>query len=87
MLFRSLNSFGCGLDAVTTDEVEEILENSNKLYTVLKIDEVNSLGAAKIRIRSLKAAMEEREKNDIKHEKSTTLLKMIANLKKSDMIV
>jgi len=65
-----LNSFGCGLDAVTTDEVEEILENSNKLYTVLKIDEVNSLGAAKIRIRSLKAAMEEREKNDIKHEKS-----------------
>ena len=41
-----------------------------KLYTVLKIDEVNSLGAVKIRIRSLKAAMEEREKNDIKHEKS-----------------
>ena len=39
-----LNSFGCGLDAVTTDEVEEILENSNKLYTVFKIDEVNSVG-------------------------------------------
>lgn len=62
-----LNSFGCGLDAVTTDQVEEILKNKNKLYTVLKIDEGSNLGAAKIRIRSLKAAMEEREKNDIKH--------------------
>ena len=52
-----LNSFGCGLDAVTTDQVSEILERSNKLYTVLKIDEVNNLGAARIRIRSLIAAM------------------------------
>ena len=52
-----LNSFGCGLDAVTTDQVAEILEQSNKLYTVLKIDEVNNLGAARIRIRSLIAAM------------------------------
>ena len=52
-----LNSFGCGLDAVTTDQVSEILENSGKLYTVLKIDEVNNLGAARIRIRSLIAAM------------------------------
>ena len=52
-----LNSFGCGLDAVTTDQVAEILEKSNKLYTVLKIDEVNNLGAARIRIRSLIAAM------------------------------
>ena len=60
-----LNSFGCGVDAVTTDEVEEILENSNKLYTVLKIDEGNNLGAIRIRIRSLKAAMEERTKNGI----------------------
>ena len=66
-----LNSFGCGLDAVTTDQVEEILEASNKLYTVLKIDEVNSLGAAKIRIRSLKAAMDEREKNEVKHQDNT----------------
>ena len=66
-----LNSFGCGLDAVTTDQVEEILEKSNKLYTVLKIDEVNSLGAARIRIRSLKAAMDEREKNDIKHKNNS----------------
>ncbi len=63
-----LNSFGCGLDAVTTDEVQEILSQHNKLYTVLKIDEGNNLGAAKIRIRSLKAAMDEREKNGIVHK-------------------
>ena len=55
-----LNSFGCGLDAVTTDQVCDILEGSNKLYTVLKIDEVNNLGAARIRIRSLLAAMNQR---------------------------
>ncbi|MFR8332186.1 MAG: acyl-CoA dehydratase activase-related protein [Oscillospiraceae bacterium] len=52
-----LNSFGCGLDAVTTDQVAEILEAIGKLYTVLKIDEVSNLGAARIRIRSLLAAM------------------------------
>jgi len=57
-----LNSFGCGLDAVTTDEVDELLQQNNKLYTVLKIDEGANLGAAKIRIRSLKAALEERDK-------------------------
>ncbi|MFV0518337.1 MAG: acyl-CoA dehydratase activase-related protein [Aminipila sp.] len=62
-----LNSFGCGLDAVTTDQVEEIMKNSNNMYTVLKIDEGTNLGAAKIRIRSLKAAIEEREKSNIKH--------------------
>ena len=55
-----LNSFGCGLDAVTTDQVSEILESAGKLYTVLKIDEVNNLGAARIRIRSLLAAMDMR---------------------------
>lgn len=60
-----LNSFGCGLDAVTTDQVEEICQHNNKMYTVLKIDEVSNLGAIKIRIRSLKAAMEEREKNGV----------------------
>ncbi len=62
-----LNSFGCGLDAVTTDQVEEITKKNNKLYTVLKIDEGTNMGAAKIRIRSLKAAMDEREKNKVKH--------------------
>ncbi|QUI25492.1 2-hydroxyacyl-CoA dehydratase [Vallitalea pronyensis] len=60
-----LNSFGCGLDAIATDMVAEILENNNKLYTLIKIDEVNNLGAARIRLRSLKAAMKEREKNRI----------------------
>ncbi|MBR5228623.1 MAG: 2-hydroxyacyl-CoA dehydratase [Firmicutes bacterium] len=63
-----LNSFGCGLDAVTTDQVEEILSAKNKLYTVLKIDEGSNLGAARIRIRSLKAAIEEREKHKIYHK-------------------
>lgn len=61
-----LNSFGCGLDAIATDMVAEILENNNKLYTLIKIDEVNNLGAARIRLRSLKAAMDERQKNNIK---------------------
>lgn len=60
-----LNSFGCGLDAVTTDQVNEILEKHNKLYTVLKIDEVNNLGAARIRLRSLLAAMEMRKEQGI----------------------
>lgn len=60
-----LNSFGCGLDAVTTDQVNEILENSNKLYTVLKIDEVNNLGAVRIRIRSLVSAIGMRDKHHI----------------------
>lgn len=61
-----LNSFGCGLDAVTTDQVKEILEKRGKIYTVIKIDEGNNLGAVRIRIRSLKAAMEEREKSGFK---------------------
>ncbi len=61
-----LNSFGCGLDAVTTDQVSEIMEGSNRLYTVLKIDEVNNLGAARIRVRSLLAAMNMREKMGIR---------------------
>jgi len=60
-----LNSFGCGLDAVTTDQVGEILENSGKLYTLLKIDEVNNLGAVRIRIRSLISAMERRSKEGV----------------------
>ena len=60
-----LNSFGCGLDAVTSDQVCEILEKSNKLYTLLKIDEVNNLGAVRIRIRSLLAAMEMRRRKAI----------------------
>ena len=57
-----LNSFGCGVDAVTTDQVEEILESYGKMYTLIKIDEVNNLGAVRIRIRSLLASMKKREK-------------------------
>ena len=60
-----LNSFGCGIDSVTIDQVQEILDESSKIYTVIKIDEGSNLGAAKIRIRSLKAAMLERELNGI----------------------
>ncbi|MBF1203244.1 MAG: 2-hydroxyacyl-CoA dehydratase, partial [Fusobacterium periodonticum] len=56
-----LVSFGCGIDAITTDEVQDILRSKNKLYTQLKIDEVSNLGAAKIRLRSLQATMKERE--------------------------
>ena len=55
-----LNSFGCGVDAVTTDQVEEILSSYEKMYTLIKIDEINNLGAVKIRIRSLLASMNKR---------------------------
>ncbi len=56
----NLNSFGCGLDAIVTDQAEEILKKNNKLFTTIKIDEINNLGAAKIRIRSLIASMNKR---------------------------
>ncbi|MFW5999709.1 MAG: acyl-CoA dehydratase activase-related protein [Halanaerobiaceae bacterium] len=64
-----LNSFGCGLDAITTDQVKEILDRHDKLYTLLKIDEISNLGAAKIRLRSLMAAMKEREESGFKPRK------------------
>lgn len=63
-----LNSFGCGLDAVTTDQVNDILTDSGKIYTCLKIDEVNNLGAARIRIRSLLSAIRVREE---RHQERT----------------
>ena len=59
-----LNSFGCGIDAVTSDQVQEILEAADDVYTVLKIDEVSNLGAATIRLRSLKAATAERRRSE-----------------------
>ena len=59
-----LNSFGCGLDAVTTDQVNDILSGSDKIYTCLKIDEVNSLGSARIRVRSLLAAIRVRKQKN-----------------------
>ena len=61
-----LNSFGCGLDAITTDQVQEILRSFGKLYTCLKIDEVNNLGAARIRLRSLISVVDERERHSYK---------------------
>ena len=63
MQLVQLVSFGCGIDAVTTDEVRAILEEKDKLYTQLKIDEITNLGAAKIRLRSLAAALEEKEES------------------------
>jgi len=53
-------SFGCGVDAITTDEVRAILEKQGKLYTQLKIDEITNLGAVRIRLRSMLGALEER---------------------------
>ena len=67
-----LNSFGCGLDAVTTDQVSDILTKSGKIYTVLKIDEINNLGAARIRIRSLLSAVRERDANNFKPKPSSS---------------
>ncbi|MGI6072015.1 MAG: acyl-CoA dehydratase activase-related protein [Lachnospiraceae bacterium] len=63
-----LFSFGCGLDAVTTDCVSDILTDSGKIYTVLKIDEISNLGAARIRIRSLLAALKEKQENPTKRK-------------------
>ena len=60
-----LNSFGCGLDALTTDQVQEILEAAGKVYTVLKIDEVSNLGAARIRVRSLLAALRDQVNEEL----------------------
>ena len=60
MQLVQLVSFGCGIDAITTDEVSSILTESDKFYTQLKIDEINNLGAVKIRLRSLVGAMDER---------------------------
>ena len=72
-----LNSFGCGLDAVTTDQVNDILTGSDKIYTCLKIDEVSNLGAARIRIRSLLSAIRVREQKKQKREiKSSAIVKV-----------
>lgn len=72
-----LNSFGCGLDAVTTDEVKDILVAAGKIYTTLKIDEVSNLGAARIRIRSLIAAIEDRNEKGVEVKKGDASLKRV----------
>lgn len=73
-----LNSFGCGLDAVTTDQVNDILSGSDKIYTCLKIDEVNNLGAARIRIRSLLSAIRVREKQNKKRTLHSSAIEKVA---------
>lgn len=57
-----LVSFGCGIDAITTDEVRSLLEEEGRLYTQIKIDEITNLGAVKIRLRSLFAAVEQQQR-------------------------
>lgn len=64
MQLIQLVSFGCGTDAITGDEMRSILEQGGKLYTQLKIDDISNLGAVKIRVRSLIAAMEERKRRN-----------------------
>ena len=73
-----LNSFGCGVDAVTTDQVEEILKSYGKLYTLIKIDEINNLGAIRIRIRSLLSSMKKRKKNDLENATGNYELNRVA---------
>ena len=58
-----LVSFGCGLDAITTDEVRSIIEKAGKIYTQIKIDEITNLGTVKVRLRSLLAALKQQEGN------------------------
>lgn len=73
-----LTSFGCGLDAVTSEQVEDILKSKGKIYTLIKIDEVSNLGAIKIRVRSLKAAMEERKRSKKKIPVDNNIIKKVS---------
>ena len=73
-----LNSFGCGLDAVTTDQVNDILTASDKIYTCLKIDEVSNLGAARIRIRSLLSAIRVREQKQQQRKIRSSAIQKVA---------
>ena len=70
--FIQINSFGCGLDAITLDQVREILESRQKIYTAIKLDEISNLGAAKIRLRSLIATQNERGPQTITPESGTS---------------
>ena len=63
-----LVSFGCGLDAITSDEMRSIMESDGKLYTQIKIDEITNLGAVKIRLRSLKGVLDEKKKNKLQSD-------------------
>ena len=84
-----LNSFGCGVDAITTDQAEEILASYNKMYTLIKIDEINNLGAIRIRIRSLLASMNNRceDKNDDENGNYETVKKQFTKQMKKDYTI
>jgi predicted nucleotide-binding protein (sugar kinase/HSP70/actin superfamily) len=79
-----LTSFGCGLDAVTSDQVEEIMRSRNRMYTLIKIDEGSNLGAIRIRMRSLIAAIKEREKKQQDLQKLITAADNQAETRKSE---
>ena len=72
-----LTSFGCGLDAVTSDQVSDILRAADKIYALIKIDEINNLGAARIRIRSLLAAIQNRSEKNIKRKRRPAIQRRI----------
>lgn len=78
-----LTSFGCGVDAVTSDQVQEILNSYGKIFTLIKIDEGNNLGAIRIRMRSLKAALDERDKNGIKPKRKEIINNKLIFTKKN----
>ena len=67
-----LVSFGCGVDAITTDEARSIIEQAGKIYTQIKIDEITNTGAVKIRLRSLFAAIEEQQRDENKAQTNTS---------------
>lgn len=82
-----LNSFGCGLDAVTTDQVNDILSSYHKIYTVLKIDEINNLGAVRIRLRSLIQAIQDREQTEMPESFDRDPIKFTEKMRKEHTIL
>ncbi|MBQ6975202.1 MAG: 2-hydroxyacyl-CoA dehydratase, partial [Selenomonadaceae bacterium] len=82
-----LSSFGCGLDALTTEQVKEILENHGKIYTMIKLDEVSNLGAAKIRLRSLLAALKRKKFANFEEKFSAPRPRFTKDCKKNHTII
>ncbi|MDO5018434.1 MAG: acyl-CoA dehydratase activase-related protein [Lagierella massiliensis] len=82
-----LNSFGCGIDAVTTDQVAEILQSKGKIYTLIKIDEVSNLGAIKIRLRSLTQALKDRKPSNKNEEFIIDPVEFTKEMKKTHTIL
>jgi predicted nucleotide-binding protein (sugar kinase/HSP70/actin superfamily) len=75
-----LVSFGCGLDAITTDEVRSIIEKGGKIYTQIKIDEITNLGAVRVRLRSLLAALDRKKGRSLEGNNASATEKEITNL-------